>query len=290
MVGVTAPAGYGKSTLLAQWAEAEDRRVGWVSLDRLDDDPAALLSVLAAAYGRISRPHRSDRRRARCWGINIGPGRATPGVGVPDESGSVRADAGRPARAPVPGLSRCAERGDLGDTARVAAGRGESFRAAPPAAVAGFGRRAGVRRPATWPWTRAGRSRSSPRPMWTSLHELAAAVTARTEGWPAGLYLAAVIASDSHGEVLTISGEDRYVADYLYRESLMQLPDRCPAVPAAHGGPRPAVCSAVRRDSRRVRCASAASAPGGDEPVPGAAGPPAWVVSLPRAVPGVPAR
>ncbi len=55
--------------------------------------------------------------------------------------------------------------------------------------------------------------------------ELAAAVTARTEGWPVGLYLAARIASDSHGEVLTISGEDRYVADYLYRESLMQLPE-----------------------------------------------------------------
>ena len=55
VVGVTAPAGYGKSTLLAQWAEAEDRRVGWVSLDRLDDDPAALLSVLAAAYGGSRR-------------------------------------------------------------------------------------------------------------------------------------------------------------------------------------------------------------------------------------------
>ena len=55
--------------------------------------------------------------------------------------------------------------------------------------------------------------------------ELAAAVTARTEGWPVGLYLAAVIASDSDGDVLTISGDDRYVADYLYRESLMQLPE-----------------------------------------------------------------
>ena len=54
VVGITAPAGYGKSTLLAQWAEMEDRRVGWVSLDRFDDDPAALLSVLAAAYARIS--------------------------------------------------------------------------------------------------------------------------------------------------------------------------------------------------------------------------------------------
>ena len=28
VIGVTAPAGYGKSTLLAQWAEAEDRPVG----------------------------------------------------------------------------------------------------------------------------------------------------------------------------------------------------------------------------------------------------------------------
>ena len=56
-------------------------------------------------------------------------------------------------------------------------------------------------------------------------HELAAAVTARTEGWPVGLYLAAVIARASRGGVLTISGDDRYVADYLYGESLAQLPD-----------------------------------------------------------------
>jgi LuxR family transcriptional regulator, maltose regulon positive regulatory protein len=45
VVGVSAPAGYGKSTLLAQWARAEDRRVAWVSLDRFDDDPAALSCV-----------------------------------------------------------------------------------------------------------------------------------------------------------------------------------------------------------------------------------------------------
>ena len=54
MVAVTAPAGYGKSTLLTEWALAEDRRVAWVSLDRVDDDPAALLRLLASAYARIS--------------------------------------------------------------------------------------------------------------------------------------------------------------------------------------------------------------------------------------------
>jgi len=35
LVAVTAPAGYGKSTFLAEWAAAEDRRVVWVSLDRV---------------------------------------------------------------------------------------------------------------------------------------------------------------------------------------------------------------------------------------------------------------
>ncbi|HEX7211486.1 MAG TPA: AAA family ATPase, partial [Propionibacteriaceae bacterium] len=54
VVGVTAPAGYGKSTLLAEWAELEDRHVVWVSLDRLDDDPSALLSLLATAFAPIS--------------------------------------------------------------------------------------------------------------------------------------------------------------------------------------------------------------------------------------------
>src|SRR5215470_15517209 len=52
LVAVTAPAGYGKSTFLAEWAAAEDRRVAWVSLDRFDDDPAVLLVSLASAYCR----------------------------------------------------------------------------------------------------------------------------------------------------------------------------------------------------------------------------------------------
>src|SRR5947207_10482962 len=52
IVAITAPAGYGKSALLAEWARAEDRRVAWVSLDRFDDDPAALLASLAAACRR----------------------------------------------------------------------------------------------------------------------------------------------------------------------------------------------------------------------------------------------
>jgi LuxR family maltose regulon positive regulatory protein len=55
--------------------------------------------------------------------------------------------------------------------------------------------------------------------------ELAVAVTGRTEGWPAGLVLAALIASGSHGQAPAVTGEDRYVADYLYHEVLAEQPE-----------------------------------------------------------------
>jgi LuxR family maltose regulon positive regulatory protein len=54
-------------------------------------------------------------------------------------------------------------------------------------------------------------------------HEEAVIVTDRTEGWPAGLYLAALIGRHGDGGALKVSGDDRYVADYLYREALIHL-------------------------------------------------------------------
>ncbi len=93
--------------------------------------------------------------------------------------------------------------------------------------------------------------------------ELAAAVTERTEGWPVGLYLAAVIARDS-GEALAVSGEDRFVADYLYRESLMTLPEgvqhflRCAAVLDQMCAP---LCDAAARASKERRRSCGSSRP-----------------------------
>src|SRR3954452_7513381 len=43
VVGLVAPAGYGKTTLLAQWAAAEERPVAWLTLDLRDNDPAVFL-------------------------------------------------------------------------------------------------------------------------------------------------------------------------------------------------------------------------------------------------------
>ncbi len=54
VVGISAPAGYGKSTLLAEWAAAEDRNVGWATVDRFDADAASLLTLLATASAAFS--------------------------------------------------------------------------------------------------------------------------------------------------------------------------------------------------------------------------------------------
>ena len=53
IISVTAPPGYGKTTLLAQWAERIGPRVAWLSCDDRDNDPVVLLSALAVALDRI---------------------------------------------------------------------------------------------------------------------------------------------------------------------------------------------------------------------------------------------
>ena len=52
-IAVVAPPGYGKTTLLAQWAERVGPRVAWISCDDSDNDPVVLLSALAVALDRI---------------------------------------------------------------------------------------------------------------------------------------------------------------------------------------------------------------------------------------------
>ena len=53
VITVVAPPGYGKTTLMAQWAEQIGPRVAWVSCDDGDNDPVVLLGALAVALDRI---------------------------------------------------------------------------------------------------------------------------------------------------------------------------------------------------------------------------------------------
>jgi LuxR family maltose regulon positive regulatory protein len=236
VVGVTAPAGYGKSTLLLEWARAEDRPVAWVSLDRFDDDPSVLVTLLASAYARIAPGDADLVAGMGGHGVSV-LGRAAPRLAsvlraspVPfvimlDDLHELQSPACHDVLSVViSGIPRgsqlvAASRFEQPHLPRLrASGDAREFLASDLALDASGAERI---------FTEA-RVRVSP--------EVAAAVAERTEGWPVGIYLAAVIASDGDGEALAISGDDRYVADYLYRESLAHLPEssrhflRCTAV------------------------------------------------------------
>ncbi len=53
---LAAPAGYGKSTLLSDWAERESRPVAWLTLTALDNDPEVLLERLSQALRQLAAP------------------------------------------------------------------------------------------------------------------------------------------------------------------------------------------------------------------------------------------
>ena len=95
LVSVVAPAGYGKTTLLASWAEADPRPFAWVALDRRDDD-AVVLPALHRGRGRPSRAAagRGVRRVVGPRGVELGLTRPARW----QRAGRARAPAGAGAR------------------------------------------------------------------------------------------------------------------------------------------------------------------------------------------------
>jgi LuxR family transcriptional regulator, maltose regulon positive regulatory protein len=223
MVAITAPGGYGKTTFLAEWARMEDRRVAWVSLDRSDDEPDTLLRLLASAFGRLVPECADLASEVRGLGMSL-LGRAAPRLAAAMSASSdpfvLMLDDLHELRSPacqdvlevvIDGLPRGSQ--------LVIASRSEQpllprLRAAGDAFEVGGADLALDQSAAIRIFAVEGVVLSP---------ELAAEVTQRTEGWPAGLYLAAMIARDTPEHAGVISGVDRYVADYLYQESLSRL-------------------------------------------------------------------
>jgi LuxR family maltose regulon positive regulatory protein len=50
---ISAPAGFGKTTLLGEWIASLDRPVAWVSLDKGDDEPTRFWSYVIAALRTV---------------------------------------------------------------------------------------------------------------------------------------------------------------------------------------------------------------------------------------------
>ncbi|MDQ3603006.1 MAG: LuxR family transcriptional regulator, partial [Actinomycetota bacterium] len=50
---VSAPAGFGKSTLISEWVAGDERPAAWLSLDEGDNDPTRFLAYLLAALQTV---------------------------------------------------------------------------------------------------------------------------------------------------------------------------------------------------------------------------------------------
>src|SRR5262252_6306969 len=77
IVSVVAPPGYGKTTLLSQWAEANGQAFAWVSVDQADNDPKVLLSYVAEALDAV------EPIDERVFDALASPSSSVPGSVVP---------------------------------------------------------------------------------------------------------------------------------------------------------------------------------------------------------------
>ena len=229
IVSVVAPAGYGKTTLLSQWAERDGPAFAWVSVDERDNDPKVLLSYVAAALERVApvdaRVFEALASRSSVPG-SVVPRLASafasmtvPVVLVLDD---VHLLSNRQCRA---ALSVLAEH--VPDGSRlVLAGRDE-----PPLRVARLraeGRIAEIG-PGDLAFTSA-EAAALLRGAGTALGNGEVEVLhRRTEGWPVGLYLAALYLREGGslgGAAVSFGGDDRLVSEYVESEFLERISRR----------------------------------------------------------------
>jgi hypothetical protein len=87
VLAVVAPAGYGKTTLLAQWSDRKQPRVAWISADYRDNDPAALLAYLALALHRVEpiEPRVLRSLASSGAGVSADVARLASSIGYMDE-------------------------------------------------------------------------------------------------------------------------------------------------------------------------------------------------------------
>jgi LuxR family transcriptional regulator, maltose regulon positive regulatory protein len=228
MMTVVAPAGYGKTTLLAHWAEADPRAFAWVALDGGDDDAVVFLRYIAAAI------HRVEPLPAEVFDALSGPGGSSWAMRVP-HVGRALAELENPLVLVLDDLHAVVNPSCLDVL-------GELFRYVPTGSQIAIASREEPPLPlARW------RSQGSMHEIGVtdlqldeeeaaSLLEAAgveldagelAQLNELTEGWPAGLYLAALslqAGAPSPAGVSGLNGDDRFVSDYLRLELLSRLP------------------------------------------------------------------
>jgi LuxR family maltose regulon positive regulatory protein len=228
LILVCAPAGFGKTALLADWARSGNRPVAWLSLDAADNDPARFWRHAVAALDRV-RPGIGERTSPL-----LGP------PAPPSFEGLVTALINELANQPGEDkLLLVLDDYHLIDTQEVHAPLGFMLEHLPPSLHLVLAGRSDP--PLPLARFRAGRQLAElrARDLRFTVEEAAAllceaiggdlpgtlvgALVARTEGWAAGLQLAALSLRgqpDVTGFVAAFSGSHRYVLDYLADEVL----------------------------------------------------------------------
>jgi LuxR family maltose regulon positive regulatory protein len=222
LISIVAPAGYGKTTVLTQWANMKQPRVAWLSVDRGDNDPTVLLTYLAAAVDRVERIDQSVFRAL------VGPGAGTTLVPLFVAALKSMTD---PIAIVLDNLEAVTSIDILDLIAELAVSLPErnqlaiASRDLPPLPLAklrsqgriveiGVDDLAMDRLEASSLLNEAGVELSA-----TDLNEL----IVHTEGWPVGLYLAALAmnaGSPRSEAAFSFTGDDRFMGDYLRSELL----------------------------------------------------------------------
>lgn len=73
MATVVAPAGFGKTTLLAQWVGQDTRASAWLSIDRFDNDPAVFLHGIRSSLVRAGMIRDHDQALSGITSLNAFP-------------------------------------------------------------------------------------------------------------------------------------------------------------------------------------------------------------------------
>jgi LuxR family maltose regulon positive regulatory protein len=224
---IAAPAGYGKTTLLAQWATRDPRPFGWVTLDERDDDPLILLRHVAVAIDRVEPLSAVTFESLRVPGGSVWsaalPRLASAVSSVDRQFVLVLDDADRvSSKESVEAIALLVEQVGAGSMLVL------SGRTPPPIGMARL--RAGARLLEIGSDSLAMSRREAALLLRTTASELTgddvAELVSRTEGWPAGLYLGA-LAVRQNGHPATgpaVVGDDRNLAEYLRAEHLDRLP------------------------------------------------------------------
>jgi LuxR family transcriptional regulator, maltose regulon positive regulatory protein len=260
---VCAPAGFGKTALLADWASGSGRPVAWLSLDAGDNDPARFWRHVAAALDGM-RPGIAARVAALLQGLQPTSFEAVVATLVNELAGVAEEvvlvlDDYHLIQAPAVHESVGFLLEHLPASLRLVV----ASRVDPPLPLARLRARGQLveLREHDLRFTEAEAAELLGAAVGAELPEGAvAALTARTEGWAAGLQLAALSLqgrSDIGAFVEGFSGSHRYVLDYLAEEVLDRQPEPLrtflleSSVPERLCGP---LCDAVtgRADSQQL--------------------------------------